>query len=107
MGSSLTGEGRPCQDSDATFGHLIPDKPWNVHAGGTLEVAVRLSQTDLNDADVLGGRETNLTPGINWYLDKSLRLSANLVHAPDLDKATSPYNGRHPSALVERVQYAF
>lgn len=103
----LTGESRSYRESNATFGPVIPHASWNGRSGGALEVAVRVSRTDLNDHDVLGGRETNLTVGLNWYLDKSVRLSANLVHALQLDKPGAENDGKHPSALVGRFQYQF
>lgn len=103
----LTGESRSYRESDATFTQVVPHASWNGRGGGALEVAVRLSQTDLNDHDVFGGKETNLTVGVNWYLDKSVRLSANLVHAIYLDKPGHMYDGKHPSALVGRLQYQF
>lgn len=103
----LTGESRDYRESNAVFGPVIPHASWNGHGGGALELAARLSSTDLNDRDVFGGKETNLTVGVNWYLDKSVRLSANLVHALDLDKPGSAYDGHHPSAVVGRIQYQF
>lgn len=103
----LTGESRSYRESNATFGPVIPHASWNGHGGGALEVAVRLSQTDLNDRDVIGGKETNLSIGVNWYLDKSLRLSANIVHAVRLDKPGDAHDGKHPTALVGRLQYQF
>lgn len=103
----LTGETREYRESNATFGPVVPAASWNGHGGGALELAVRLSMTDLNNRDVFGGKETNVTLGINWYLDKSVRLSANLLHALDLNKPGDPDSGRHPSAIVGRLQYQF
>jgi len=103
----LTGESREYRESNATFGQVVPHASWNGHGGGALELGVRLSMTDLNDRDVFGGKETNLSVGVNWYLDKSVRLSANLVHAIDLNKPGAPGDGTHPSAVVGRFQYQF
>jgi len=103
----LTGESREYRESNATFGQVVPQASWNGHGGGALEVGVRLSMTDLNDRDVVGGKETNLTVGVNWYLDKSVRLSANVVHAFDLNKPGAPDDGKHPTAVVGRFQYQF
>jgi phosphate-selective porin OprO and OprP len=103
----ITGESRDYRESNATFGPVVPHASWNGHGGGALEVGVRLSMTDLNNRDVLGGKETNLTVGVNWYLDKSVRLSANLVHAIDLNKPGDADSGKHPSAIVGRLQYQF
>jgi len=103
----ITGESRDYRESNATFGPVVPHASWNGRSGGALEVGVRLSMTDLNDRDVVGGKETNVTLGVNWYLDKSVRLSANLVHAIDLNKPGSPDSGDHPTAIVGRLQYQF
>lgn len=103
----ITGESREYRESNATFGPVVPHASWNGHGGGALEVGVRMSMTDLNDRDVIGGKETNVTVGVNWYLDKSVRLSANLVHAIDLNKPGDPDSGKHPSAIVGRLQYQF
>jgi len=103
----LTGESREYRESNATFGPVVPHASWNGHGGGALELGVRLSMTNLNDRDVFGGKETNLTFGVNWYLDKSVRLSANLVHAIDLNKPGNEYSGQHPTAIVGRLQYQF
>lgn len=103
----ITGESREYRESNATFGPVVPHASWNGHGGGALEVGVRLSMTDLNDRDVVGGKETNLTVGVNWYLDKSVRLSANFVHAIDLNKPGTSGSGSHPSAVVGRLQYQF
>ncbi|AIF47976.1 hypothetical protein HY57_12240 [Dyella japonica A8] len=103
----ITGESREYRESNATFGAVVPHVSWNGHGGGALEVGVRLSMTDLNNRDVVGGKETNLSVGVNWYLDKSVRLSANLVRAIDLNKPGDPSSGKHPSAIVGRLQYQF
>lgn len=103
----ITGESREYRESNATFGLVVPRASWNGHGGGALEVGVRLSMTDLNDRDVFGGKETNLTIGVNWYLDRSVRLSANLVRALDLNKPGDPNSGKHPAAVVGRIQYQF
>ncbi|QNK01095.1 OprO/OprP family phosphate-selective porin [Dyella telluris] len=103
----ITGESRQYRESNATFGPVVPRASWNGHSGGALEVGVRLSMTDLNNRDVVGGKETNLTVGVNWYLDKSVRLSANVVRALDLNKPGDPDSGKHPAAIVGRFQYQF
>ena len=103
----ITGESRDYREGNATFGPVVPHASWNGRSGGALEVGVRLSMTDLNNRDVMGGKETNVTVGVNWYLDKSVRLSANLVHAIDLNKPGNPESGKHPSAIVGRLQYQF
>ncbi|MDA0790948.1 MAG: porin [Proteobacteria bacterium] len=48
---------------------------------GGLELAARYSTLDLNDpgAGVFGGAGTNVTIGINWYPNRQVKFSANLI----------------------------
>lgn len=88
----LTGEHRPYRRDWGVFDRVIPHHSFVSYAGraedkclrfgpGAWEVAFRVSQLDLNDESVVGGRETNLTAGLNWYLSPYLRLTSNYVHA--------------------------
>jgi len=69
------------------------------------EVAARYSTLDLPDGGVLGGEEENWTVGVNWYVNRNVRVSANYVDA----KATPNRLGAedNPSALMGRLQIAF
>ncbi len=44
-------------------------------------MALRLSRVDLNDDNVIGGGETNLTVGLNWYPSSTMRMMANYINA--------------------------
>ncbi len=46
---------------------------------GAVELLARYSRLDLDDADVLGGRQHDWTLGANWYLGSHLKLQANYV----------------------------
>jgi phosphate-selective porin OprO/OprP len=52
---------------------------WNEGHFGALEVAVRFSRLDLDDADVRGGRENNLTLGFSWYPLSNIRVATNAI----------------------------
>lgn len=70
----LTGERRRYSRGSGRIRGPIPD-----HVLGAVEVAVRVSHLDLIDADLTGGRATDLTLGVNWYLRRNLRLMFNYV----------------------------
>jgi len=68
----LTGESRPY--SGGNVGNIVPKNPW-----GALELLLRYSELDLNDAPVLGGRAHNWTLGGNWYLTRHFKFQANYI----------------------------
>jgi phosphate-selective porin len=79
----LTGEQRPYDFYRGIFGAPIPEKPFkfaSFRGLGAWELAARLSYLDLNDNYIIGGRETNLTLGLNWYLNQNMRMALNYVH---------------------------
>ncbi|MDO1529322.1 porin [Fulvimonas sp. R45] len=69
-----TGESRPYQGGNV--GNIVPSRPW-----GAVELAVRYSELDLDDAPVAGGRGHDWTLGVNGYLGRHLRLQANYIRA--------------------------
>lgn len=85
----ITGEHRPYRKQLGIFDRLTPlrdavrysaDKQLET-GPGAWEIAVRVSNLDLNNGFVRGGRLTDLTVGLNWYLNPYLRFTANYVHA--------------------------
>jgi len=76
IGYVLTGESRSYSRGAATLGGVRPR-----HAWGALELALRYSQLDLQDADVGGGIGRDLGAGLNWYLNRNVALSANYIRA--------------------------
>ena len=70
---------------------------------GAWEVAARVSSVDLNDLDVSGGKQTNVSVGVNWYSHTHWRIMGNLIKV----KADGPYGEQEPWIIQFRGQYFF
>jgi phosphate-selective porin OprO/OprP len=70
----ITGERHRYSRSLATFGGVRPRSDW-----GALELGVRWSTLDLNDAGVVGGDADDLTVGLSWWIRENARLMFNYV----------------------------
>ena len=87
----LTGEHRSYNVANTAFGRLRPARTILDGGLGAWEVAARVSYVDLHDAFGLGsiststgrqtggGKELNLTLGVNWYPHTHLRVTLNYV----------------------------
>jgi len=83
-----------------TQGKFIRVRPQNPR--GAWEVAARFSRVDLNDKDVRGGEEKNLTIGVNWYAPANqFRLMANLIFVRTDENA----GDESPTILQFRAQF--
>ncbi len=97
----LTGEHRPYKTSTGTFDRVRPLRNFGKDGGpGAWELAARVSYLNLNDDGVDGGRLRDLTVGLNWYLNPSVRTMWNYVLA-------DPSDGGDVSAFMWRFQVAF
>ena len=83
VGWFFTGEHRRYGRASGVFGRVVPLRPfsWKERRFGAFEIAGRVSYLDLDDGDIRGGREFNVTAGLNWYLRAHLRVGLNWVHA--------------------------
>ena len=65
----LTGESRPYERTQGTFGRVIPRRNFNFgHGGwGAWEIAGRYSFVNLDSGDIHGGRLGMVMAGVNWY----------------------------------------
>jgi phosphate-selective porin OprO/OprP len=70
----FTRTARPYNTTGSIFG-FVPVKRSVFKGGwGEWEVVARLSMLDLNDRSIAGGKFWRITPMINWYVSKALRM---------------------------------
>lgn len=78
---ALTGERRSYNRKQGVFGRIIPHHNFGAGHWGAWELAARWSWIDLNDANIQGGELTDLTFGVNWYLNRYFKTQFNYIHA--------------------------
>lgn len=108
----LTGEHRPYRREFGTFDRVLPFEEFflvNTQHGacagwGAWELAARVSYIDLTDAGIQGGELTELTLGINWYMNPYTRITANYAHG-FLDRA--PVGDSNIDAFGLRANFDF
>lgn len=93
----LTGEMVHYREGKFIRPNIISDR-------GAWEVAARFSTIDLNDQDVVGGTQKNLSLGINWYSKTHWRFMGNLIKVNAKD---GPYGDQKPWIVQFRIQYYF
>jgi phosphate-selective porin OprO and OprP len=84
----LTGEHRPYKKSAGIVDRVKPKKNFSFSGSGlgAFELIGRVSQVDLNDGAVRGGRLTDYTAGLGWYLNPNARFIFNYIYA-DLNRS--------------------
>lgn len=106
----LTGESRPYSVKKGAFGRVHPKQ--NFRPGedgwGAWEIAARISQIDLEDAGYNGGKESNISLGLNWYPHPHLRWMFNWVHVKaDRSPLAPTLNNFGPDVFQMRAQIDF
>lgn len=103
---ALTGERRAYRSDRATFDGPKVRRELGRNSGwGAWELALRLSELDLSDADIDGGRLRDLSAGVNCYPNSLLRLSANVVRVLATDGG--PRDGDTPTIYQLRLQLGY
>ena len=88
----LTGQSRRYNQALGIFTGVEPQPVFKPSEGhwGAWELALRHSYVDLNGGNVKGGRESNITAGLNWIHNRNARLMFNYIHARVKDRDTTP-----------------
>lgn len=82
----ITGENRTYSTSSGKFDRVKPNQNFMDGGIGAWEVGLRWSWLDLNDKNIKGGEETNITFGLNWYLNPNYRILLNYTYADVQDR---------------------
>ena len=105
----VTGESRPYNKSRGVFQKISPTHPFRPLRGqwGALELALRWSYVDLKSAGVRGGRERNLSAGLNWYLWPRTRLIFNYIRINLLEHDVPHVRNDYADIFMIRFQFGF
>ncbi len=104
VGWILSGESRPYRKNSATWDRAMHTNkyrggnPFKKKNGGSWELVGRISNIDLNDGLIEGGQLTDISAGLNWYLNPTTRVELNYVHAAPKDRGSA-------DIFLLRVQY--
>lgn len=79
----LTGEHRPYRKSSGTLDRIKPNHNYRFDGSGwgAWELLARISKLDLDDEAIQGGRLTDYTAGLAWYLNPNARLLLNYIYS--------------------------
>ncbi len=97
----LTGESRSYRNG--VFRGIAPRN----RAMGAWEAAIRWSSIDLSDSGIEGGKQENLTLGINYYFTSNVRFMANCIFVDVTDSMESGIGDDSPNIYLLRAQYSF
>jgi phosphate-selective porin OprO and OprP len=70
----VSGETRPYTTVGGYFRSITPKSPLFEGGWGALELVLRASYSDLATDSLTGGRFWRISPTVNWYLNRNLRL---------------------------------
>ena len=116
-GWTLTGESRIYNPATGSYGTILPDHPfsWAMGGLGAWEIAGRYSNVNLNDRftrgiattvtqGVAGGSQNIYTAGLNWYVNRNVRLLFDYLHGRvDKFNGVAPNVGADTGAKFDAV----
>lgn len=78
----ITGEHKNYVKSKTVFDKVTPKKNFGQDGGiGAWELAFRYSSINLTDADLAGGQISDITAGLNWYLNPATKVALNYIYS--------------------------
>ena len=105
----LTGENRVYNKRQGLFSGVKPRHSFHPLKGewGAWELGFRYSYVDLNDGMIRGGKERDVTVGLNWYLYPKIRFMLNYIHAKVDDRANPTIDEGRAKIIQTRLQFSF
>lgn len=94
----VTGESYRYSRSNGDFDGIEPKSQ-----DGAIEVAARVGTMDLQDKTVTGGRQSDVTIGVNWYPNSMLRLGANYIWANAVPNSAGTHETLRAAVLRAQV----
>lgn len=101
----LTGEQRWFVPSKGTFTTIKPHRTVSSGGIGAWEIALRYSKLNLNSLNITGGKERDITVGVNWYPEKYVRFVLDYVDVISTEQGK--YDGLSPNIVEARAQISF
>lgn len=103
-GVFLTGESRNYDVKSGSYKGVTP-----LHSYGAWELAARFSSIDLQSNGVPGGREDDVTVGVNWWVNPNILFRFNYVYGDVSPNSAVTLNGRDEQthAFTGRAQIVF
>ncbi len=101
----LTGESRKFNPSNGTFTQVVPSS-----SRGAWEIAGRYSFINLNNEDINGGTAHNTTFGVNYYVNRNIKVAGEYIYSsqyPGRKSKASSMDHRRLGALGLRLQVVF
>lgn len=102
IGWVLTGESRGYDWHQGVFLNPKPRANCCGDGWGAWELAARYSVLDLNNLDIQGGRETNFTAGVHWFVNPNFAFKFDWTKVVDINGGK--YDGATPSEFLMRAQ---
>ncbi len=86
VGWFLTGEKRPLEAHNGRWSRPSVTHPVHEGGWGAWQIAAKFDRIDLSNKGVSGGEQNSYILGLNWYLNRYLRVMMNYSHS-DIEKA--------------------
>jgi len=101
----LTGEHRDYEKKSGAFGRVIPDDNLGKCGCGAWQVCARYSAVNLVDSGMDGGRASDVTLGLNWFLNPNMKIQSNYVYT--MRDAQAGSGGGNYSGFGMRLAWDF